>query len=51
MWKDYQTMRNAIALAVNHINQENLLFIALGEDAPAERIGQLASSHINKTPK
>jgi glycosyltransferase involved in cell wall biosynthesis len=39
MWKDYQTMRNAIALAVNH--QENLLFIALGEDAPAERIGQL----------
>ncbi len=39
MWKDYQTMRNATALVAERIDRRDLLFIALGEDAPAERIG------------
>jgi len=40
VWKDYQTLRNAIALVVERFDRPDLLFIALGEDAPAERIGQ-----------
>jgi glycosyltransferase involved in cell wall biosynthesis len=40
MWKDYQTMRNATALVAEPIDRRDLLFIALGEDAPAERIGR-----------
>ena len=40
VWKDYQTLRNAIALVVERIDRRDVLFIALGEDAPAERIGQ-----------
>jgi glycosyltransferase involved in cell wall biosynthesis len=40
MWKDYQTMRNATALVAERIDRRDLLFIALGEGAPAERIGQ-----------
>ncbi len=39
-WKDYQTMRTAIALLAQGVRQRDLLFLALGEDAPAERIGR-----------
>ena len=39
-WKDYQTMRNATALVAEKIERRDLLFIALGENAPAERIGR-----------
>jgi glycosyltransferase involved in cell wall biosynthesis len=41
IWKDYQTLRTAIALIGERIDRRDLLFIALGEDAPAERIGQV----------
>ena len=40
LWKDYQTMRSAITLVAKQLQAQNLLFIALGEKAPAEQIGQ-----------
>lgn len=40
VWKDYQTMRTTVALVAESFKQEDVLFIALGENAPAERIGQ-----------
>jgi glycosyltransferase involved in cell wall biosynthesis len=40
IWKDYQTMRTAIALFSERFKGRDILFIALGEDAPAEPIGQ-----------
>jgi glycosyltransferase involved in cell wall biosynthesis len=39
IWKDYETMRAAIALVAQRLEREAVLFIALGEDAPTERIG------------
>lgn len=39
MWKDYQTMRNATALVAENMERRDLVFIALGEEAPPERIG------------
>jgi glycosyltransferase involved in cell wall biosynthesis len=39
-WKDYQTMRAAVALVAERLKGQEVFFIALGEDAPAERIGQ-----------
>jgi glycosyltransferase involved in cell wall biosynthesis len=38
--KDYQTMRSAVALVADRLAGQSLLFIALGEEAAAERIGQ-----------
>jgi glycosyltransferase involved in cell wall biosynthesis len=40
IWKDYQTMQAAIARIVENLPGQRVLFISLGEDAPAERIGQ-----------
>lgn len=40
IWKDYQTMRAAVALVAGRLPGQGVLFIALGEDAPAEQIGQ-----------
>lgn len=40
IWKDYQTMRAAVALIAERLSEQNVLFIALGEKAPMERIGQ-----------
>jgi glycosyltransferase involved in cell wall biosynthesis len=39
IWKDYETMRAAIALVAERLERGAVLFIALGEDAPTERIG------------
>jgi glycosyltransferase involved in cell wall biosynthesis len=39
-FKDYETMRRAIARVVENPKRRRLLFIALGENGPAERIGQ-----------
>lgn len=39
IFKDYQAMRSAIAMLAERRSPRPLLFIALGEDAPAERIG------------
>ena len=40
MFKDYQTMKTAVARVAERMQGQRLLFIALGEDSPAERIGQ-----------
>src|SRR5215471_7513162 len=39
-WKDYKTMRAAVALVAERLQGQDVLFLALGEDAPAERIGR-----------
>ncbi len=39
-WKDYETLRGSVALIAGSMEGQRLLFVALGEDAPAERIGQ-----------
>jgi glycosyltransferase involved in cell wall biosynthesis len=41
IWKDYETMRAAIALAAERLHRQNLLFLALGDNSPAERIGRV----------
>jgi glycosyltransferase involved in cell wall biosynthesis len=38
IWKDYETMRAAIAQAANELHGENVLFIGLGEESPPERL-------------
>lgn len=40
IWKDYKTMRIAIDKVAKSLTEQNLLFIALGEDAPLEQVGQ-----------
>jgi glycosyltransferase involved in cell wall biosynthesis len=40
IWKDFKTMRAAIIEVSHRLREQNLVFIALGEDAPAERFGQ-----------
>jgi glycosyltransferase involved in cell wall biosynthesis len=40
IWKDCQTMQAAIVLVAEHLHGRDLLFIALGEDAPTEQVGQ-----------
>jgi glycosyltransferase involved in cell wall biosynthesis len=39
VWKDYQTVRDAVALTAERMSGQAVLFLALGEDALAERIG------------
>ncbi len=38
-WKDYRTLRAALALVAERLPEEPVLFLALGEDGPAERVG------------
>ena len=40
IWKDYQTLRASIARIGELPQCDDVLFIALGEDAPAERLGR-----------
>jgi glycosyltransferase involved in cell wall biosynthesis len=39
VWKDYETMKAATVLVAEHLPGQDVRFIALGEDAPAERAG------------
>lgn len=39
-WKDYRTLRTAIALVAEHLYGQHVIFVALGDDAPAETIGR-----------
>jgi len=39
IWRDYQTIRAAVARVAERLYGQHMLFIALGEDAPAERFG------------
>lgn len=38
-WKDYETMRSAVSRVAEGLPAQSCLFVALGEDAPGERIG------------
>ena len=40
IWKDYETMRAAVGMVADRLQDQDILFIALGEDSPAERIGR-----------
>jgi glycosyltransferase involved in cell wall biosynthesis len=40
IFKDFHTMRSAIAIIAEHHREENMVLLALGEDAPPERIGR-----------
>jgi glycosyltransferase involved in cell wall biosynthesis len=39
VWKDYQTLREAVSLVSNKLSVQPPLFIGLGEDLPTEHIG------------
>lgn len=39
VWKDYETMRGAVARLAEKFGDRPLCFLAVGEDAPTERIG------------
>lgn len=39
MWKDYATVRDAVALAAERMHGQDVLLLALGENALPERIG------------
>ena len=39
VWKDYGTMREAVAIASRRLQGQRIIFIALGERGPAERAG------------
>jgi len=39
IWKDYDTMRAAIARVAIELKDQPVTFVALGEDAPAEQLG------------
>lgn len=40
IWKDYATMRQAFEILARRHGTRNLLFLALGENAPSERIAE-----------
>jgi glycosyltransferase involved in cell wall biosynthesis len=40
VFKDYQTMRKVIGIVAEHLQANNVLFVALGDDAPEERVGK-----------
>lgn len=39
IWKDYATMKAAVAQVAQRLHGQDLIFIALGEEGPPERIG------------
>jgi len=40
IWKDYRTLRASVALVAERLADQHVVFVALGETAPCERIGQ-----------
>src|ERR1041384_6002837 len=38
IWKDYETMRAAIGIVASELKDQSLTFVALGEDAPSEKL-------------
>ena len=45
-WKDYKTMQKAIALLAENLPSQNILFLALGENGPPEKIGNATIQFI-----
>lgn len=52
-WKDYNTLRTAVAQLAERLNGQTVLLMALGEEAPAQRIGQAEVRFVpyQKDPK
>ena len=46
VWKDYPTLREALAQAASRSAGRSLLLIVLGEDAPPERVGGLEIRYL-----
>ncbi len=46
VWKDYHTMRDAISSVGERLHGQRILFIALGEDSPPERIGNVKVAFV-----
>ena len=44
IWKDYHTARAAVAIVAERMGGQRLRFLALGEDAPCQQIGNAASN-------
>ena len=40
IWKDYRTLREAVGRVSERLGRKKMLVIALGEDAPPERVGR-----------
>jgi len=40
MWKDYGTLRQVLGRVAEALKEKQVLLLALGEDAPAERVGR-----------
>jgi glycosyltransferase involved in cell wall biosynthesis len=40
VWKDYRTMRYAVAKVAERMPGTDIVFLAVGEDAPVERVGR-----------
>jgi glycosyltransferase involved in cell wall biosynthesis len=38
-WKDFQTLQQAVGLVAKRMGSQPLLFLAIGQESPAERIG------------
>ena len=41
IWKDYRTLRQVVANLAERLEGQDILLLAMGEDAPAERIGHV----------
>jgi glycosyltransferase involved in cell wall biosynthesis len=39
MWKDYKTVREAVGRTAGQLDGRSVVFLAMGEDAPPERVG------------
>jgi glycosyltransferase involved in cell wall biosynthesis len=46
MWKDYATIRAALAVVAERLQDQSALFIALGEDARGEHIGNIEVRYV-----
>lgn len=47
IWKDYSTMEAAIAQVARKLSDQELIFIALGEDAPAQKSGSTETRFVS----
>jgi glycosyltransferase involved in cell wall biosynthesis len=50
IWRDFQTMRKAVIMVAEQLQNQSILFVALGEEAPPEQIGQAEVRFIPHQP-
>jgi glycosyltransferase involved in cell wall biosynthesis len=53
LWRDFEMMRAAVARVAERMDGQSVLFLALGDDAPPERIGRATVQFVSyqKDPK